>query len=1024
MSINNGEFDPNDPDCATPAVEPCEDPVPPPGGGVTSPEDGEPPSTPNPPQARRSRFLGTLSGPRNILAQGVVGRAFRSGFREVTLIPEIFYSSAKDNIDYAVIYDFESYLWNIEKALNPSSENITKDNLDNLRIFLKKMWIYDRLYSQSRAEKEYFMSSFAEAVGINTNNYTPGPGYMGNMRYTITGRSAGAPDPLNPGPEVFDSTSNSWISQINLGFDGGRDPLLYLVEAPENQYSPLPATGDFQYKYFIDDVFQTPLPFNKRELDSFVNPQFSMVTVQPVVNFFDESKTEKTVMNMKSLYRAYYGSVKEMPPECLEDDRVQKFSSDSIQQMKEANETLKNNYNQYVEISINTSQGSPVTTLMDEYQMDKYFLDMAAAPQFEDTRVIIKDQTLFRRTPEYTEEERGDTKIDSQKVDIYAHPLYDEEYMCINMIKSQPLEFFQNLNHSQYPLKYQYWDSPEFLRFTDTIRSQIFLNKMEGQYLTKEYLRSFEDIMNGEKARSEVFGYKIEKHEVVDGIMNEDPVQKFYFADSDKVLTIDFVDTQVVPGKTYVYRIYSLNLVFGSRYNYLNKEGPEYIYGGGYGIPGGQRSVRLPVHVWPYISIIEAPFYEKKVMIEEKPPLAPQASFVPFKGVDNKMQILVSSNFGEREEHPVKVLESDEEIFSKMRMTQEDRSLFGDPLEYATDSTPKKFQIFRKSTPPESYLDFAQSDYVKTIDTNFKTLLYIDEDNFIPNKDYYYMFRSIDRVGISNPSAVFKVRMVSYENGIFMDLKEYEMRPLAKPIADNMSFKRVLKIEPSFDQTVLVFPGQDIESRDFMVTAPHLNLTNVGIYSGDATGTRAASLPESIWGKKFKIRLTSKHSGKKIDLNVRFRLKFSEAEKPELTVDSSSPCSPEEFTPQSGNQSPDESLSPYASREDMSRMEQLQERYAEEQARREEIFEDIVASEELGASPVQGNSDTATETRTKIASAGRYRTQYLEEQAARELEGPQLTPPTRGSATVQQERNSLSTSRQTLDSRRPSSSRY
>ena len=58
-------------------------------------------------------------------------------------------------------------------------------------------------------------------------------------------------------------------------------------------------------------------------------------------------------------------------------------------------------------------------------------------------------------------------------------------------------------------------------------------------------------------------------------------------------------------------------------------------------------------------------------------------------------------------------------------------------------------------------------------------------DTIEPNKYYYYMFRAIDNYDFekpdknkymySNPTEVFRVRMVSYENGIFLEMEPYEM---------------------------------------------------------------------------------------------------------------------------------------------------------------------------------------------------------------------------------------------------------
>ena len=463
MSINNGDFDPNDPNCATPAVDACEDPTPPPGDGGPSEEGGEQPHNERTPSTPRSRFLGTRSGPRNTLANKVIGTAFRSGFREITLVPPIFYSKLNGASRSAVIFDFDSYQWNLHKVL--SGTDLVRDDLDNLRIFLRKVWIRDSFHGdEDRAnQKEYFLSNFAELSNISTDSYTPGPGYLRSMIYTITGWPGGNNPEGNvyPGPETFHSRNNRWQAQVNLAFPAGQpDTESYLTSTDENQGSPLPATGDWAYnKYFIDDVFQSPLPFSKREMDWIVNPQFSLVTINPVVNYFDETKTDKTVMHMKSIYRAHFGALNELPPECLENDKIQKFSSDSIQEMKRANETLKNNYDQYVEISINTSQGSPITTLMDEYQMDKYFLDMASEPQSSVERVLIKDQTMFGN---FMADAQGQStsaagladELSYQQVNVYPRPLDNDDYLSISSIKSRPLEFFRGLQHELYPLKY------------------------------------------------------------------------------------------------------------------------------------------------------------------------------------------------------------------------------------------------------------------------------------------------------------------------------------------------------------------------------------------------------------------------------------------------------------------------------------------------------------------------------------------------------------------------------------------
>ena len=326
--------------------------------------------------------------------------------------------------------------------------------------------------------------------------------------------------------------------------------------------------------------------------------------------------------------------------------------------------------------------------------------------------------------------------------------------------------------------------------------------------------------------------------------------------DSNKVLDIDFVDTQVNAGKSYVYRIHSLNLVVGNSIYYDNPtEEPTFV-------PAMMRaSVTINYRCYPRINIIEAPFFEKFVSVMERPPLAPQASFVPLQGIDNQMQILLRSNFGERELQPIKIFAQDQQIINKMIESQPPRT--DGLLEYQTDSLPEEFQILRLPHPPQRYEDFAAATFNKTLKTTGRLLVFKDDD-YLPNKDYYYCFRAIDKIGISNPSHVYKVRTNSYVNGIYLDIKQYEMRPL-HDTKFNLSIKRALKIEPAFDQVALNFEGvDDVDTSEFAVAAPNIEAINIG----------QSETP--VWGKKFKVRLTSKQSGRKIDVNVSFNTEVRE----------------------------------------------------------------------------------------------------------------------------------------------------
>ena len=78
------------------------------------------------------------------------------------------------------------------------------------------------------------------------------------------------------------------------------------------------------------------------------------------------------------------------------------------------------------------------------------------------------------------------------------------------------------------------------------------------------------------------------------------------------------------------------------------------------------------------------------------------------------------------------------------------------------------------------------------------------------------MFRAIDnydfenpdgnKIMRSNPTEVFRIRMVSYENGIFLEMEPYEM--FVKEEDEILNVERLLKISPSFDQKLIDFSDE------------------------------------------------------------------------------------------------------------------------------------------------------------------------------------------------------------------------
>tara|TARA_R100000008_G_C3516543_1_gene131615 strand:+ start:158 stop:538 length:381 start_codon:yes stop_codon:yes gene_type:complete len=116
------------------------------------------------------------------------------------------------------------------------------------------------------------------------------------------------------------------------------------------------------------------------------------------------------------------------------------------------------------------------------------------------------------------------------------------------------------------------------------------------------------------------------------------------------------------------------------------------------------------------------------------------------------------------------------------------------------------------------------------------------------------MFRSIDRHNlISNPSAIYEVELVEENTSVFASIK---VVGFAEPVnISSKPMKRYLHIKPSLAHGLIDRDKMDVNRRE---DGKDIERVLLGVPD------------EKIWGKKFKLRLTSKSSGKKIDFNLNF----------------------------------------------------------------------------------------------------------------------------------------------------------
>tara|TARA_R110002110_G_scaffold218080_1_gene432037 strand:- start:348 stop:947 length:600 start_codon:yes stop_codon:yes gene_type:complete len=180
-------------------------------------------------------------------------------------------------------------------------------------------------------------------------------------------------------------------------------------------------------------------------------------------------------------------------------------------------------------------------------------------------------------------------------------------------------------------------------------------------------------------------------------------------------------------------------------------------------------------------------------------------------------------------------------------------------LLYKTDDYLSRFEAYRMEERPKSYKDFAPH-LRKRIDLEGKYSSFTLNDKIEANKKYYYTFRSFDVHGhYSNPTPVYEF-ILNNDGGFLYP----EIRIVDFEVSDYFEFSKTMQkyiqIKPSA-QNVILNPeliknkqsARDLECENKASVPPPLGVAS-----------------NAVWGKNFKLRITSKTSGKKIDVNFNF----------------------------------------------------------------------------------------------------------------------------------------------------------
>lgn len=394
--------------------------------------------------------------------------------------------------------------------------------------------------------------------------------------------------------------------------------------------------------------------------------------------------------------------------------------------------------------------------------------------------------------------------------------------------------------------------------------------KQNFALMYQDMFRSYEDILDGSFASNAVLYYKIEKWEVDDNNNPVQNIQNFFLPNTGNEEFLKLFDTQIKYGKKYIYRIYAFTLIVGTSYRYqINDITGINDYNND---PNRNLEAEICVFPSPTMKLVAVPYYQKEIVISDKPPVSPDVSVYPYRGDKNKIVFLLKSNVGSTKAVPIILREQDNQIFDsileKFELPQDSE------IEFSSDDPSVLFDVFRLDKKPQSYSDFSSAAYKQInageFDSPCKQAAAASTVEFLePNRKYYYIFRSVDVHGnISNPSPVYEIE-ISYDGASpFLLTRVFSFDGKKTPAQkSNKKVKKYIRIRPAYQQTILNEQATGIFNEDGDFTSP------LSFKEQPDHPIVLGSEDESLWGKTFKIRVVSKKSGKKIDLNVKFENK-------------------------------------------------------------------------------------------------------------------------------------------------------
>ena len=277
----------------------------------------------------------------------------------------------------------------------------------------------------------------------------------------------------------------------------------------------------------------------------------------------------------------------------------------------------------------------------------------------------------------------------------------------------------------------------------------------------------------------------------------------------------------------------------------------------------------------PSLKVHEVPYFMWSGKVVDSFPVGPDVDIVPYRTVENELLFMLGAGMGGYRDYPIPIFPSEQQTFADLLDSQ--KSTDG-KAEFRSDDPVQLFEILRLETPPRSYADFvvARRTTKNTINPDFPHKK-SDATSFIErlesNQKYYYVFRSVDIHGhISNPSPIYEIEMVDSGGATYPLINIFEPE-LELSVDSGKKAQRLIQIRPEYLQSIINMAASTNGSGD---TAASLNSPQLQTCEQAGDNIVLGTRDKTLWGKKFKLRLTSNETMRMLDININFKTKLIE----------------------------------------------------------------------------------------------------------------------------------------------------